>query len=326
MTTDRLTIDELTTRELGFFSDPSLAAIIRDLLDEIDRVFSVRGYRSALYLSISAVEGVLKHALNLNSKKALNAQSFPAGKQIEDLTLFQCIPICSELSLIPPEFENTYDQLRQFRNYIHPERELSSKYNINIGISQLGIGILNLTLLHFNKLRFIEGTTWRVISGDPQYSLVNRQLVLPSHKFPSYPFIVTDYFINSDFILEFAVDVPEGAIMNFVYNYSSEDSYNMIRIDKRKDRNDETKPRDDGLLVCNEKLRWKPKSKFISSPDLTRHRHEITIQVSGSSLKFIVDGSELRPQRYTWDYDLNKSIGFFNELQRVNLEGLKITI
>jgi hypothetical protein len=99
-------------------------------------------------------------------------------KNIEQLTLFECIPICSKLSLIPPDFESTYDQLRQFRNYIHPERELSSKYNINIGISQLGIGILNMTLLHFNKLRFIEGGTWRVISGKPQYSLVNRQKVL----------------------------------------------------------------------------------------------------------------------------------------------------
>lgn len=326
MTTERLTIDQLTTRELGFVSDPGLAAIIRDLLDEIDRVFSVSGFRSTLYLSISAVEGLLKHALKLNSKKVLGANSFPTGKKIEDLTLFQCIPICSELSLIPPEFTNTYDQLRQFRNYIHPERELSSRYNINIGISQLGIGILNMTLLHFNKLRFIEGGTWRVISGEPQYSLVNRQLVLPRYKFPSYPFIVTDYFIKSDFILEFEVDVPEDAIMNFVYNFSSEDSFNMIRIDKRKDRNDATKPRDDGLLVCNDKLHWRKKSEFISSPDLARHRHAISIQVSGSSLKFIVDGSEVNLRDNTWDYDPDKSIGFFNELQRVNIEGLKITI
>ena len=326
MTTERLTIDELTTRELGFVSDPELFVIIRDILDEIDRVFSVSAFRSALYLSLSAVEGVLKHALKLNSKKAHGAKSFPTGKKIEDLTLFQCIPICSELSLIPPEFTTTYDQLRQFRNYIHPERELSSKYNINIGISQLGIGILNMTLIHLSRLRFIEGGTWRVISGEPQYSLVNRQLVLPRYKFPSYPFIVTDYFKNSDFTLEFTAEVPADAIMNFVFNYSSEDSFNMIRIDKRKDRDDETKPLDDGLFVCNDKLHWRKKAEFISSPDLTPQRHAISIQVIGTSLKFIVDGSEVSPRDNRWDYDPNKSIGFFNELYRVNIEGLKITI
>ena len=100
----------------------------------------------------------------------------------------------------------------------------------------------------------------------------------------------------------------------------------MIRIDKRKGRKDETKTRDDGLLVCNDKLGWTTKSKFISSPDLTQHRHAISIQVSGSSLKFIVDGSEVSPRDNTWDYDPNKCIGFFNELHRVNIEGLKITI
>lgn len=73
MTRDRLTIDQLTTRELGFVSDPDLALIIEDLLNEIDRVFSVSGFRSALYLSISAVEGILKHALKLNPHKALQA-------------------------------------------------------------------------------------------------------------------------------------------------------------------------------------------------------------------------------------------------------------
>jgi hypothetical protein len=158
MSKDRLIIDQLTTRELGFISDPDLALIIEDLLDEIDRVFSVSGFRSALYLSISAVEGILKHALKLNSDKALQASVYPqdtsgSQKEIDDLSLFECIPVCSEILLIPADLKTTYDQLRQFRNYIHPELELSSAYKINIGVSLLAIGILNITLLHFDKLR-----------------------------------------------------------------------------------------------------------------------------------------------------------------------------
>jgi len=332
MSKDRLTIDQLTTRELGFVSDPELALIIEDLLDEIDRVFSVSGFRSALYLSMSAVEGILKHALKLNSKKALQTPAYlkiksknPKKKKIKDLDLFDCIPICSELSLIPKDLETTYNQLREFRNYIHPERELSSAYKINIGISELGIGILNTTLLHFDKLRFIEGGTWKVISGNPQYTLSNRQLSLMKHQTPTDSFLITEGFINQDFTLEFDVNVPEGSILNFVYNFSAEDNYNMIRIDKRRSP-DKTKPRDDGLFICPDKFHWPKRSNFKSSPDINRNSHNISIKASGKSLEFIVDGSELKPKKGAWNYDPCKSIGFFNQLQRVKIENFKITL
>jgi len=135
MTENRLTIDKLTTKDLGFVSDPDLLLIIEDLLDEIDKVYAVSGFRSALYLSVSAVEGILKHVLKLNSQDAFGANSYPTNKSgnpknIEDLSLFECIPICKEISLIPQNLETTYDQLRQFRNYIHPELELTSEYKI----------------------------------------------------------------------------------------------------------------------------------------------------------------------------------------------------
>lgn len=324
MNTNKLLIDQLTTRELGFISDPDLTLIIEDILNEIDRVFSVSGFRSALYLSISAVEGILKHILELNLKEAKLSSKYPKNKngtpkKIEDLTLFECIPICSAISLIPPELRTTYDHLRQFRNYIHPKLELSSKYKINIGISELGIGILNITLLHFDKLRFIEGSIWKVISGNPKYTLSDNQLILPRYKTRTHSFIITDYFTNKNFGFEFNALLSEGAIINFVYNFSSDDSFNMIRIDKRKSP-------DDGLLICTDKLHWRKKSKFKVSPTASVYNHKILIKVVNNSLKFKVDDDELEPKEGSWDYNPNMQIGFFNEERKVTIEKIKIII
>lgn len=324
MTENRLTIDKLTTKNLGFVSDPDLLLIIEDLLDEIDKVYAVSGFRSALYLSVSAVEGILKHVLKLNSQDALLAPSYPQNKagnpkNIEDLSLFECIPICKHISLIPQNLETTYDQLRQFRNYIHPERELTSKYKINIGLSQLAIGILNTTLLHFDQLRFIEGGTWRVISGNPQYTLSNHQLTLPRYKSNTHSFILTDHLVNKNFRIEFNASIPEGTILNFIYNFASDDSFNMIRIDKRKTP-------DDGLLICTDKFQWRQKTSFTSSPNPSVYNHKILIEANGNSFKFEVDGSELTLQTDSWNYNPNNKLGFFNEIRQVKIEKLKINI
>lgn len=318
----KLEIEELTTRELGFISDPDLALVISGLLDEIDRVFSVRGFRSALYLSVSAVEGILKHAIRLNINKAEQASKYPKKegnpKRVEKLDLFTCIEVCSEISLIPPNLQSTYNALRDFRNYIHPHLELSSKDKINIGIAEMGIGILNQTLLGFDKLRFIRGATWRVISGNPQYSLDNSKLTLNRAKPGTGSFVITDDYCGKDFTLKYDAIIQKDAILNFVYNFESEGSFRMIRIDKRTGS-------DEGLLECTEKHFWRKKCQFKKSLDPNKYKHSIEISVSGNSLGFKVDGVLLELTSGDWDYDSSKGIGLFNEILLVTIENLNVS-
>lgn len=319
----KLEINQLTTRKIGFISDPALQLIILDLLKEIDNVFGVSAFRSALYLSVSAMEGILKHVLKLNQIKAQKWSKYPKVKgklkKIEDLNLFECIPICSEISLIPQWLEKTYDQLRVFRNYIHPELELLSRDNINIGISEIAIGILNNTLLHLDCFRFIEGATWKVISGCPAYSLSNSKLrLLRVSGVRTCSFITTKHYMKQDFNIEFDAIFHGRGILNFVYNFASEENFLMIRIDKREKC-------DDGLLVCTKKHFWRTKAKFIKSPDLDNYEHRIYIKIVGNSLEFNVDGSKLQIENGNWDYNPAMGIGFFNEGLEVDIENLRVT-
>lgn len=247
----KLLINQLTTRKIGFISDPTLRLIILDLLEEIDNVFGVSAFRSALYLSVSAIEGILKHVLILNQNKAQKLSKYPKKrgkiKKIEDLNLFESIPICTELSLIPQWLDKSCDQLRLYRNYIHPELELIARDNINIGISEIAIGILNTILHHLDCFIFIEGATWKVISGRPIYSLSNSKLsLLKVSGVRTYSFIVTDHYIEKSFNIEFDAIFHGPGILNFVYNYKSEENFLMIRIDKREEY-------DDCLLECSKK-------------------------------------------------------------------------
>lgn len=57
--------------------------------------------------------------------------------------------------------------------------------------------------------------------------------------------------MNKDFKMKFNA-VPEGTILNFIYNFSSDDNFNIIRIDKRKSPAD-------GLLTCTDKFQWRKK-------------------------------------------------------------------
>lgn len=320
----KLLIDQLTTRNLGFISDPELTQITKGILGEIDRVFGVSGFRSALYLSVSAAEGILKHLIQLNWNEASKEKVYPRDKsgkpkKIEDVDLSQCIDICTQISLIPRDLEATYDRLRKFRNYIHPYLELKSASEINIGISQIGIGILNTTLLLFDQLRFIEGSKWRVVTGDPKYLMSNSQLILEEGVLPTNSFIMTDHYTNRDFSLEFDSMVVKDSILNFVYNFSSDESFNMIRIDKRDYP-------DDGLLECYGKYKWKKISRFNNPPRRSEYRHHVIVKVRGTSLEFNVDSEKLELVAGNWNYDPKKSIGFFNELKKVDISSLTVGV
>ena len=318
----KLVINKLTTRKIGFISDPKLRLIILDLLQEIDNVFGVSAFRSTLYLSVSAIEGILKHVLQLNQIKAQKSSSYPKTrrkpKKIEDLSLFECINICADLSLIPSWLEKTCNQLRMFRNYIHPELEVITNDKINIGISEIAIGILNNTLLSLDCFRFIEGATWKVISGNPTYSLSNSKLRLSRESNErTYSFIITDHYVGKSFNIEYDAIFHGPGILNFVYNYQSEESFFMIRIDKREKYND-------CLLECLKKHFWQIKNNFVMNTEKGVNKHRINIKIDNSSLEFIVDGSPIKIEGRDWNYNPNMGIGFFNEGLDVDIENLCI--
>lgn len=306
---------QLTIKDLGFISDPALERILRSILEEIDRVYLAEGYRSTLYLSISAVEGVLNHVINLNASLAQ-----PLTKRaISNLKLADLIKLCSSLGLIPSELEKTYEELRKSRNFIHPEAELKAKKSIHIGLCQLAMGILNTTLKELETKRFIDGTIWSVVSGRPTYLLLNKQLKLEFVHFPTESNIMTENLKSKDFQISFDLTIPPNSILNFIYNIESDERFWMARLDTRS-------PSDDGVLICFNKFQWHTKQRFVVSPQIINNKCLVNISFVEGVFSFSVDNVPLQVVGGNWNFDPSKPAGFFNECSTVNLENFSIKI
>lgn len=77
----------------------------------------------------SVLEGVLIAVLENNSGQALNSAACPVNrrtekKPINTWTLAECINVAVELKLIPASIEKHIHELRDTRNFVHPQKQI----------------------------------------------------------------------------------------------------------------------------------------------------------------------------------------------------------
>ncbi len=58
-------------------------------------------------------------------------------KKLYDLTLNEMIMIASDEGIVGKDFQKFSHALRDFRNYIHPYRQLAEKFNPNIDTANI---------------------------------------------------------------------------------------------------------------------------------------------------------------------------------------------
>lgn len=298
---------------------------------------------------ISATEGVLRHMLALYSQSLRNVPNYPKegkkNKRIEKFSLDDCIDAATQLhklvpniELIPSGFAPVFERLREIRNYVHPhievrdaERSPISESHMNPGVAQLALGALNIVLAHLAGRRFIGKHVWRVAAGTPDYSEATGQLRLPLAVPYLHSCLLLSAFTKKDFTLDCDVTIPNGHVLNFMYNVS-DSGFLAIRIDKRDNAADGYP--DDGVLEVDfgPPLRWRKRCFFTTTgqiPSTSTLSHSISIVATGSSLVFSVDKQTLEPvvkakDKSLWGFDRTKQIGFFNEEGEVVIERLTV--
>lgn len=316
---------EATSKELNFLSDPELAQIIRTILTEIDNLALIRAHRSMIYLSMSILEGVLSNVLELNIQKIKKFTSYPKKKggklkDLDDLRLTDKIKIAKELGIIAPEFFDTFQKFKEFRNYMHPLHELKNKHPLDIGLGQIALGLMNHTIAKLEKMRFIEEKIWKVISGIPVYNSSQKQIEFKLfYPILTHSFIVTEDYASSNIEINFDLHIGDGTVFNFVFNYENEEKFHMLRFETRK--NDYC-----GILHCEHKYHWRMIEKYNSKWNIkTTEPNKVSIRTGNGELKVYLNGNE-ELSGESIPCDNKKCIGFFNEVNDVYISNLSIKI
>lgn len=146
---------QAVVRSFSFIVDGDLRKIIeRDYRELKLRVFPAGAWKSSVVLAGSILEAILFDQLAKDpatKQAALLSRKAPKDKagKVKDLDagdwkLFDLIEVATDISLLPADRSKSIDQiLRDYRNFVHPKKEIRAKYPCTEAEALLALGALD---------------------------------------------------------------------------------------------------------------------------------------------------------------------------------------
>jgi len=302
---------EIVRKSLDFIDDKDLQIVLEERLGELERVFTVNANLSTIILSISCIEGIFKHIATIF--KQLIAPYFPlrkdgTKKNFDDLKIEELYNLLVERGILYKieNFDQIYTLFRDYRNFIHPQRQKKESWPVGLGQAQMALGLLNATIDQLSNYIFIGTEILATISGRPRFDLF-KVLHLDMSNTRTHSFTLLKRKIDSDLRLAYDVDLGQGAVLNFVFNFVDDGNFNMLRLDSR-----ENTRTPNALLHSRQKYHWNIVYEADSKqPPTGVFGVEISISFTNKEFKFVVDGAS-----YKFFDAKNKEIDLFSELKK----------
>jgi len=326
---------EITRKDINFINDIDLRFMLLERLKELDKVFLVNGNFSTIFLAISTIEGIFKHIATIFKTEILKSSNYPLNskgkrRSFNELSINDLYLLLKELDILPniPGFEHVYRLFKDYRNFIHPQAQKSKAWPMDIGQAQMALGLLNASVSHLAQYIFIDKEIFRKLAGNPDYDYSNKVLHLKLHRTPLHSFLVLNRQIANTLSLNFDLELPQGSIFNFVFNFVDEANFKMLRLDNRGN------PRfPNCVLHCTQKYFW----KGILSADYPHPPQEQLLSIAINTdfpnkiFSFAVneDSYSFKDKRDNYknlfdELEPNLKIGFFNEEGPVKLSNIRL--
>jgi hypothetical protein len=123
---------EISLDKLGL--DGVITDVLNIRFEEIKKCLTIKAPMSVIFLSGSSLEGILlgfalKYPSEFSSSKLAPKNKEGNIKKFHEWTLNSFIDVAHDLGLLKDDVKKFSHSLRDFRNYIHPYEQVSSKFN-----------------------------------------------------------------------------------------------------------------------------------------------------------------------------------------------------
>ena len=131
--------------------DSEVSAIIQDRLQEAQACLTVGAHLSAIILCGSVLEAILLGAAQKDPKTFNRAAGSPKGqdgkvKEFRHWSLSDFIDVAYDIELLKPDVRKFSHDLREFRNYIHPDKQMKAGFKPDEHTAKICIQVLNAAL------------------------------------------------------------------------------------------------------------------------------------------------------------------------------------
>src|SRR5215213_5626496 len=145
----RREFQEISLESIGLAG--TITEILKLRIDEIEKCLSADAPLSVIFLAGSTLEGVLlgvalKYPKEFNQSKSSPRDKDGKVKQYPDWTLSNFIDVAYEVDLLAEDVKKYSHSLRDFRNYIHPYQQMSSRFNPDKHTAKISWQVLKAAL------------------------------------------------------------------------------------------------------------------------------------------------------------------------------------
>ena len=161
-TTPVATEDEFIAKEFGTVSidklglDVAVSDILKQRLDEIRKCLTAQAPLAVIFLRGSTLEGILLGIASARAKDFNQSSLSPKDKQgkvkqFQEWTLNDFINVARDLGLVGEDVKKFSHALRDFRNYIHPFQQMSSKFDPDQHTAKICWQVLQAAITQLSK-------------------------------------------------------------------------------------------------------------------------------------------------------------------------------
>lgn len=124
--------------------------VIQARLDEIDRSLDAGAPLAVIFLVGSTLEGLLAEIALAHATSFVSSSAAPkakgATKPVDQWTLSELINVAHSLGVLGEDVAKHADQVRNFRNYIHPRQQLKEGFEPRIETARIAQQVLRAAL------------------------------------------------------------------------------------------------------------------------------------------------------------------------------------
>jgi hypothetical protein len=141
----------VVSRSFAFIKDSDLRQIIeRDYRELRLKVFPSRAWKSTVIMAGSIVEAILFDQLACDPAKAKASKRAPKDKTgtvldlvAGDWKFIALIEVSADIGILPADRAKSFDQvLRDYRNFVHPKKELRARHPCTEAEALMSVGAL----------------------------------------------------------------------------------------------------------------------------------------------------------------------------------------
>lgn len=130
--------------------------VVQGRLDEIDRALSAEAPLAVIFLVGSTLEGLLSELALAQAGTYTASPSAPrrngSVKPIDQWTLSELIAVSNALGVLSEDVARHADQVRNFRNYIHPRQQLRENFEPRMETARIAQQVLRGALVDLNHI------------------------------------------------------------------------------------------------------------------------------------------------------------------------------